>query len=324
MSQRTSDIIVRKATPADDNAVLGLMRAALGWKPSDPNEKLFSWKHLENPFGRSPAWVAEVGGEVVGFRTFMRWRFRAPGGLIDAVRAVDTATHPDFQGRGIFTTLTLHALDEMAHEGVSFVFNTPNDRSRPGYLKMGWTPIGRLPIAASVSGPGAAARMLRARAPADLWSVPTSVGENPLDVFSGDATGLAYALASASPSDGFRTDRSSDFMRWRYGMPGLHYRTIIAPGGLSDAALVFRLRRRGGALEAAVCDVLGASKKLRRWLTRELLQLTNADYAISLGVARIGLPLYGQGPLLTYRGLVSSSTVPAHGWDLTLGDIELF
>ena len=42
----------------------------------DRYEAFFDWKHEQNPFGRSPAWVAVDGGEVVGFRTFLRWEHR--------------------------------------------------------------------------------------------------------------------------------------------------------------------------------------------------------------------------------------------------------
>ena len=120
--------------------MLELAQAALRWRPEDPNEAFFRWKHLDNPAGSSPMWVASTGDRLVGLPdlpavALRRGRRRAAA---HAVRAVDTATHPDFQGRGIFSRLTLGALDELRDEGVDFVFNTPNDQSRPGYLKMGW------------------------------------------------------------------------------------------------------------------------------------------------------------------------------------------
>src|SRR4029079_3500391 len=101
------------------------------------------WKHVDNAFGRSPMWVACDGERIAGFRAFMRWEFEGAGEVKRAVRTVDTATHPDYQGQGIFTKLTLAGLEELAAEGVDFVFNTPNDKSRPGYLKMGWHVLGR-------------------------------------------------------------------------------------------------------------------------------------------------------------------------------------
>jgi GNAT superfamily N-acetyltransferase len=75
------------------------------------------------------------------------------GTTINAVRAVDTATHPDWQGRGIFSRLTLGALDDLRDDGVDCVFNTPNDKSRPGYLKMGWQQVGKVPVSVRLTGP---------------------------------------------------------------------------------------------------------------------------------------------------------------------------
>src|SRR5205823_70862 len=129
-----------------------------------------------NPFGASPAWVALDGDRVIGFRTFMRWEFGHAGRVYRAVRAVDTATHPEYQGRGIFSQLTRAGLDAMHNDGVDYVFNTPNEQSRPGYLKMGWHLVGRLPVSVRVRSPFSGLRVLRARVPADKWSSVCNAG----------------------------------------------------------------------------------------------------------------------------------------------------
>ena len=94
--------------------------------------------HPVDPFGRSFMLVAETDGRIVGLRAFMRWEFVAGDRRFRAVRAVDTATHPDHQGKGIFSRLTLEALDSLRDQA-DFIFNTPNEKSLPGYLKMGWS-----------------------------------------------------------------------------------------------------------------------------------------------------------------------------------------
>jgi len=63
-------------------------------------------------------WVACDGERVVAFRTFMRWEFQRGDQVFRCVRAVDTATHPDYQGRGLFSQLTRSALPELAADGV--------------------------------------------------------------------------------------------------------------------------------------------------------------------------------------------------------------
>ncbi len=36
------------------------------------------------------------------------------------------------------------AVDELTTDGVDAIVNTPNDKSRPGYLEMGWPEVGRV------------------------------------------------------------------------------------------------------------------------------------------------------------------------------------
>jgi hypothetical protein len=319
------DIKLRPAQPADDGAVLALMRSSLGWRDEDPNEDLFRWKHRDNPFGPSPAWVAEHDGRVVGYRTFLRWEFLdEEDRRVTAVRAVDTATDPAYRGLGIFRMLTVRGVGELTMAGDGIVFNTPNDQSRPGYLRMGWSEVGRLPVGVAPAGPGAVARMIRARMPADLWSQPTDAGRPAAEVLKEVAT--AEALLAHAPTTGFRTRRSADYLAWRTSLSSLHYRLLLASDlDPANGGLVFRLRRRGDALEAAVIETLVPDTRTGVRLVRRMLRETGADYAIGLRSAGSTglLPLPRQGPLLTARPL--AATPPAlPNWSLSLGDVELF
>jgi GNAT superfamily N-acetyltransferase len=331
----TATLTVREATDGDLPAVLDLLQASLGWVPDDDYARFFAWKHHESPFGRSPAWVAvdpDADDRVVGFRTFSRWQFDEGGAAVRAVRAVDTATHPDYQGRGIFSLLTRHALEALRAEGVAFVFNTPNDKSRPGYLKMGWQLVERLPVAATVRSPASLLRLVRARTPADKWSAPTSAGV-PVSEVLADTGAVETLLAAARPDprddDRLRTARTPEFLAWRYGFEPLRYRAVVAPGGVADGVVVFRVRRRGAALEAAVCDqiVPVGDHRTGPALVRRLLRETRADHAVQIGRARPArgqLPVPGQGPTLVWRDVTATDMPPADRWALQLGDIELF
>jgi GNAT superfamily N-acetyltransferase len=327
MPAPATDVIVRRMEPADEGKVLALIEATLGRRPDPRNATFFAWKHRDNAFGESPAWVAVDGDQVVGLRTLMRWEFHTPAGPARAVRAVDTATHPDHQGRGIFSALTMRAVNELRAEGVDFIFNTPNDKSRPGYLKMGWQPVGRLPTGLQPASIPALPRIAAARVPAELWSTPTEAGLAPADAFEDEAAVTALLAAAARPG-GVSTRRTPEYLRWRYGFEPLAYRAILAGSSVSAGLLVFRLRRRGRATELVVADLLlpEPSAAAARQLVRSALRATGADYALGLrtGSAPGLLPLPGQGPMLTWRAL-SSESMPALGqWKLSLGDIELF
>ena len=144
-----SSITIRRASecrPRTRSSLSGRQRS--GGNQTSPIRSCFVGNTSTTRFGASPIWLAEIDGQIAGYRAFMRWELvDASGRLWRAVRAVDTATHPDFQRRGIFSRLTMHAVEEMRDEGGDIVFNTPNTQSRPGYLKMGWIDVGRLPVA---------------------------------------------------------------------------------------------------------------------------------------------------------------------------------
>jgi GNAT superfamily N-acetyltransferase len=329
MKSPDRELAVRRTSDQDQPSVLRLLAASLGWGSNDRDAELFAWKHRQNPFGRSPAWVAVNGdGEIVGFRTFLRWEFECRSGVVRAARAVDTATRPDVQRRGVFSLLTSMAVDGLREDGIAFVFNTPNARSLPGYIQMGWAEVGRVPVSVRPRSVDGWAAMIGARRPAERWSVSSEAGV-PASVAFASRGPVERALAGCRDADGLRTRRTFDYLKWRYGLSGLEYRVVTAGESVEDGAAVFRLRRRGGAVEAAICELLVPrdQPKLRAELSRRVLSTAGADYAIRIGRPRyagafVTLPL--QGPVLTWRAITSETMPVLKQWDLTLGDIELF
>jgi GNAT superfamily N-acetyltransferase len=321
--------LIRRATEADRPGIAALLATSLGRDAHDPRQAaLFAWKHDENPFGPSPMWVATVGARLAGFRALMRWRFDVDGRAVEAARAVDTATHPDYRGRGVFTRLTLAAIDALSEEGVAFIFNTPNGQSRPGYLKMGWQTVGRLPISVRPRSPGSLARMARARVAAARWSEPCVAGE-PAGSVLAQADGLRALLDSRPRSPRVSTLRSPAYLAWRYGTDLFGYRALLGGRTLEDGVVIFRVRRRGAARELVLAELLAPHGEARavRALVRRLVRKVDADYAI-----RIGGPVVGhgfvrfprQGPILTWRAVGQTQMPTLTEWDVSLGDIEVF
>jgi GNAT superfamily N-acetyltransferase len=316
---------MRPAAADDRRDILTLLERALGWDSDSRHEALFAWKHERNAFGPSPAWVAWDGDHLVGFRAFLRWEFVRSGQTIRAVRAVDTATDPKHQRRGVFRQLTLHALDALRNDGAGFVFNTPNERSRPGYVSMGWQVIGRIPLAARRAAPGGIFRMARARVPADLWSAESSDGEPAAAVLEDDKA-LCELVSSQPRPRGMVTQRSVEYLQWRYGFGPLNYRGIVLHGDVAAGLALFRVRRRGAAREAALCEVVvpeGDAARGRR-LVREVARTARADYLLRVAGPHDGcIPLPRQGPVLTSLPLHYSPPAARGDWGLTLGDVEL-
>jgi GNAT superfamily N-acetyltransferase len=327
----------------DLEEVLDLLGVSLGPGPvGRRTSDLFLWKHLRNPFGRSFMLVARGGDRIVGLRAFMRWQFRSGGDRVVAVRAVDTATHPEYRGRGIFSRLTEEALRELrAH--VDLVFNTPNARSGPGYLKLGWRVVGKVPVSIRVRRPlrvARGARSLRRQERRPNASRPPVAAE-PAGEVLGTLGGSLDDLLRRSDTPGRRlhTPRTPAYLRWRYGgFPDLDYRAVgVRAGGDLRGLAIFRLRPRGGLWEASVAEVLveGGDVGAARALLRRVRRAAAADHlagsfprrtAVARAAARGGFVRAPAGPTLMVNPLRGIQPEPTRlsSWGLGLGDLEVF
>jgi GNAT superfamily N-acetyltransferase len=337
-SRVATQLDVRPYEDADEPRVLELLSASLGAGPSgDRSAAFFRWKHLENPFGRSVLLVAEADGGIVGLRAFLRWRLRAGHRELSAVRAVDTATHPEFQGRGIFSRLTLAAVDALRDQ-VDLVFNTPNDKSGPGYLKMGWREVGRIPVSIRVRRPAAFARRARTlRSDASpARPAPEVLAARAAEVFA-DAAFVERALAAAERPDGLATTRSPSYLRWRYAAaPGFDYRAARLDD--ADGFVVFRVRPRGALWETTVTELVVPPGEIRgaRRLLRSVARAAPVDHlALHLpaettaarAAKRAGY-VRAPGGVLFVTNPLRDGLEPDPGrldsWALTFGDVEVF
>jgi len=297
------------------------------------------WKHDANPFGPSPVLVAEDAGRLVGLRAFMRWAWRSGGAVAPALRAVDTATHPDYRGRGLFTRLTLQLRTEVEAEGAAFVFNTPNAQSRPGYLKMGWTLVGRPTLWMRVVRP---ARFARAFRGGEEGEAPPVEAPPAAEVLRRAGVGALVAVATGGTTARLHTPLSLEYLRWRYAdVPGFAYHALSRGEGAGGALVVLRARRRGALRELRLCDVVVGptpeAVRNARLLLREAPRLADVDVVLAMageGLLRRALPAAGfvpaprTGPILTVYPLSAAAGLPdprrLASWQPSIGALELF
>lgn len=332
---------LRTFEDADEDQVIALMSASLGVGPTGSRSKeFFRWKHIDNPFGRSHMLVAAEGDRIVGFRSFMRWGFRAGRSEVSAVRAVDTATHPEHQGRGIFSMLTRRALDELRSE-VDLVFNTPNEKSGPGYLKMGWRMTGVVPISVRVRRPVRFARRARnfRDSTTDHGTGPQVDAPTASEVL--DRGGLPELMdVSRSRRQRLATVRSPGYLRWRYASaPGLDYRAVVEErGGAVAGIAIFRVRPRGGLWEATLCELIAehGDDRTFRNLLRSVAAAGRVDHitchfhkgSAQLRAARrrgfVPAPGGMKFVVNPLREALPVNPEILDSWALSLGDLEVF
>lgn len=322
MTATPSPLATRLATKDELDEVVTVCASALGWSMPEFDRELFEWKHVDNAFGRSLLLVAaddsaEPGKRIKAVRPFMRWRFAHPDGdVVSAARAVDTATLPEAQGQGLFRQLTLAGLDHLSQEKCGFVFNTPNDKSLPGYLKMGWTEAGTVRLGFGVSSPKVARKLARSRIAATKPSLPTP----DLGVSIEDALSLLDPAVLTTSTTGLTTDHTIETLRWRYAAGPVTYRFLRATAA---GGVVVRLRQRGDVRELVVAQVLGeVSRRDVARHVRNAMDAVEADLCVSPSGIGKTVAVKALGPTLALRRVHHDVSGADFAW--SPGDIELF
>jgi hypothetical protein len=337
-----TDLLVRAYDDRDEAEVLDLIRGSLGGGPAGRRPpEYFRWKHLANPFGRSFMIVAEAEGRIIGFRALMRWRFKAYDREIAAVRPVDTVTHPEERGRGVFSRLTRSALDSLQGE-VDLVFNTPNANSLPGYLKMGWQVTGEIPVSVRVRKPARflGGKLRGGREPSAPTSRPAVDAPSAADALADGPRVAALLEGAERPSSGWSTPRSVEFLRWRYGdAPLLDYHAVSVERGGDLAGLAFfRPRAEGSLWGLSVGELIVAPGDVdtARRLLRAARGAADVAYVAATFPAGSAAARAHRGPttLRAPRGMtfvvnplrpdLDPDPTALASWALSTGDVEVF
>ncbi|HET6688345.1 MAG TPA: GNAT family N-acetyltransferase [Rubrobacter sp.] len=311
-------ITTRELEEGDVVPVLDLLRASLGEPPLlRRTPELFAWKHFDNPFGRSIAVLAEADDRIVGLRAFMRWDLlTTQGSTIRCVRAVDTATHPEYQRRGIFRLLTEEALELAVAKDIDLVFNTPNEKSGAGYLSMGWKEVGTIGAMARPSP-----RLMTDRRPGPVTE--------PERFLADPKPALPLAVADRAPR-GLRTPRTNAYLRWRFGShPSARYFRVDS----GDATAVVRPNVRRERRELVVADVFGshpaaairaAARRSRAGYVAAWFSPGSPERAAAVRSGLIPVPGVTALTLMAkpLRELEVDVTSMA-SWDLAISDLEL-
>jgi hypothetical protein len=280
-------------------AAFGAPRSADWWR----------WKHEDGPWGPSTGVGAVEGSQLLGVRVLLPWRFCVDGRPRPAYRAVDAATTPAAQGRGLFSTLNEELMRRVAAEEPECLgfFSTPNLESRRAYRRLGWEwlpPIAHryLPVLPARS----AGRAVEAEPAALVPPPPTSPAGR-------------VATAWDAPSWRWRVDERC----------GSTYLAAVDPDG--DAHLVYRVGQRRGLRLVVVVHAWGTSRARRSLLgavARSVravaaLEPTGPGAAADRAVAGPRWPSLTRGnSLLAVWQPSGTELLDVARWSVTFADLE--
>jgi len=98
--------------------------------------KTFNWKYLSKFSIDSVIQEISIEDEIVGYRGLWKVNEYAYG-----YQCIDTCIDPNYQGKGIFKKSNQHLIKTLGS-----IYNYPNPKSYPGYLKSGWKNHGAMNI----------------------------------------------------------------------------------------------------------------------------------------------------------------------------------
>lgn len=153
------------------------------------------WCYRRNPLGPAVGRNAWEGGRLAAHYVTIPVRARLFGGEARGVLSLHTATHPDYQGRGLFTRLAEATYREAREAGYEFVVGVANASSTPGFLRK-----------------------------LDFQLVA------PLDVRIGLG---APAPARSDPDAAFERVWNESELAWRLACPAREYRRTAGAGGVT-------------------------------------------------------------------------------------------
>ena len=328
---------IRPGTAADIPQIVSLLKASLGETFLPKSEGYWRWKHVDNPFGESPVLLATEANRLIGVRAFMRWRWSNINEAREAVRAVDTATHPSAQGKGIFTKLTMALLEDSEQKKIDLVFNTPNEKSMPGYLKMGWVKAGQMPIEVNAVRP---VHMVIAAATGKKLDDPQhSKASIERFVSHPGLMELVMSHFAAFNSGDFVTAYSRDYLRWRYvDIPvAAYYAAGIEENSKLGGIFIYRVKNTRWGREFRVTDLFARDharlRQLKKLISQEATKM-NANFITGSGSGDnkllpgiLNYRTRNLGPIVTVRDIVPGRKeifCEFRQWSPSLGDMELF
>ena len=226
---------VRRLRPSDRDAYFRLFDRARGVTPS---REWFEWKFEENPYlDRTPVFVVERQGELVGATAMWPLRVRLGDETRIAVQPCDTLVRPDCHSRDVVPRLLDGALDacRAGEPAICYDFAGTLDGTNAG---AGRTSVARLPTYYRIQDPEPLVD-----GPPPLAGIADAVAKGYLaacDKIAPETTTLSVDRYDHVPPETFarlyrrqvpeaiHALRDERFYRWRYRNPRREYEAYVA------------------------------------------------------------------------------------------------
>jgi len=304
------------------------------------------WKFRDNPAGPGIGAVATDASRIVGQYVVLPTQLRLGKEVVLGAQSLDTMTHPDYRGQGMFVTLAKACMELTAAKGIEALYGFPNTNSFPGFIRrLNWDHTGDIPRWVRILNPERVASLpsyvkplaalgarLLLQGKSARRGIETHIGRP-------SEHDLESLLADSRASEGLcRVERSIEWLRWRFDPKSQRaYEWVVAYRGrsaqacaiwglsteLKSGVLSYLLGSDSEALEAATSVAVRRAKEKKVGI---LMAVTNHEDAIQ-ALKSCGFIRWGSFPLIvrsmTARNL--DGNIHDHAsWCISPADIDLF
>lgn len=196
------------------------------------SKDILLWKHLYNPFGQSISMVATENKKIVAVVFYMWYNFEKQGGeTIKSLRPVDGCTNKEYRGKGLFKKLLRASLN--SNISYDILFSTPNSKSLPEVMKLGWVPLSKYKFRIGLINPFKPSRLISVE----------------------NYSSLNSNRANLNSHGYFTSATSTYFISWRFKEGDYVVKKIIE--GEQEGYLIYRVGRIKKIKCLILCDYIG-------------------------------------------------------------------
>lgn len=310
----------------DEEEILKLFEKAFNRKMT---ASFWQWRYNQNPFcSHKMIYCMYDGDNMVGHYAVSPVHMKINGQQTLNALSMTTMTHPDYNGKGIFSTLAskLYA-DIHSTYGVEAVYGFPNLNSHYGFIKkLGWHDISEVPVLSLAH---------------THFSLLKKEDYNIAPLFTQKHSDVLNTYYDAP----FGTDKSLNYLQWRYTLNPDNKYYIIELGETGELSFVVAklfnsmkqpgkkeidllelgvapdneiVRKMFGAVAKFIHDVNEDVISINTWLPlfdKRHLALEKNKFSYSMPVTLLGAKLLGPR---------SSLMADYRNWNLSMGDSDTF
>lgn len=137
---------LRRLQPADEAKVMNLFKTCLAG--TEAKEKMefdyWTWENKQNPDGYLIL-IAEHEEKLVGYYSMIYRRLKLGDKIVKAAFSIDNMVHPQYRRQGMFMAMVKQVNDLVGEEVVPISLGFPNEQARPGYRKVDWLEVFKIP-----------------------------------------------------------------------------------------------------------------------------------------------------------------------------------